>query len=629
LLLKLKKQFMKLIKIISALCLLPGFIELGMAQNVAKHKKPAYQTIQEKSFRNPAKNEALFKSNLYKRVPTGIIHPGEFEESQAVAISWSFDYDVNGNPSGLDLSSEYADVSAKLAHAIQKECSVWIRVLQTSDTTLVINNMISRGTPLTNYKFIIAPGDDWWTRDYGPMAFYSSNLDSIGFVDMKYYDGRDKDNVFPSQLAAAMGYNNYVTQLNSEGGNLMADGFGKMFFSSVVVAANADPSIHSTPWTKAQTYDTMRQIFNTPELIDLTTLNCDGGTGHIDLYVKLIDEQTIIMAQYPSEITAPDRQIIEDNYQLISGLKSTYNRPFRILRVEHPTNDAGVHSRKTCNQIDADARNFINGLTVNGSYIFPSYYDGNTGNAAQHQRIMAFYQRYMPGYNIVPIDSRDLSPLGGAIHCITMQIPVENPIRFWHPSIDGIVPALDKYHIISKISNKNGISEASCYWKKNNASSWNKVLLTDSSGYWVGDILNANLQGDDSLFYYLEAKSVNGKTATKPLNASKGAYYSMKLRYLTSIDDIEVPNLNHLFTAFPNPTNETVTIQYKLNAPSAVNIQVIDIFGKLVYESGEMTEKEGMYGVQIKTSELAEGIYLYRMVLNNEVLQSKKLLIKK
>ena len=105
------------------------------------------------------------------------------------------------------------------------------------------------------------------------MAFYSNNLDSIGFVDMKYYDGRDKDNVFPSQLAAAMGYNNYVTQLNSEGGNLMTDGFGKMFFSSVVVAANADPSNHSTPWTKAQTYDTIRQIFNTPELIDLTTLD--------------------------------------------------------------------------------------------------------------------------------------------------------------------------------------------------------------------------------------------------------------------------------------------------------------------------------------------------------------------
>jgi agmatine/peptidylarginine deiminase len=598
-----------------------------MGQTKPKFKKPARETFEEKLVRNPIKNENLFKNSLNKMVPDNIILPGEFEESQAVAISWSFDYDFNGNPSGIDLTSVYADVSAQLADAIQQECTVWIRVLKNSDTTLVLNNMISRKTPLFNYKFIVANGDDWWTRDYGPMAFYSKNLDSIGFVDMKYYDGRDYDNVFPSQLANAMGYENYVTQLNSEGGNLMGDGFGSLFFSDVIRTTNADNSIHSSPWTTNQTYDTLKRIFNTPNLSDLVSLKCDGGTGHIDLYVKLIDEQTLIVAQYPNEITANDKNIIEDNYQYLSGLKSTYNRPFRILRVEHPTDDNGNHTRKNCTQIDQDARNFINGLTVNGSFIFPSYYDGVSGNAAQHQRIMEYYKRIMPGYKIVPIDSRELSPLGGAIHCITMQIPVENPIRFWHPSWDGLVPALDKYHLVSKITNQSGIQEAKCYWKKNNASTWNSFNLTDSSGYWIGDISNAGLQDLDSLSYYIEAKSNNGKTSTKPLNANKGGYYVMKLKYATGLESNTLENNTHLFNAWPNPAKETIQIGFKLVQTETTSIRLMNLNGQIVYENNLGETQAGMHKLELNVSEFKKGMYIYQLLIEGSPIMSKKLII--
>ncbi len=616
--------------VLKGICL--SLLAFGMssssdAQTQRPAKKPAYQTAQEKAMRNPAKNENLFKRNLNKMMPLGIISPGEFEESQAVAISWSFDYDINGNPSGMDITSVYADVSAQLANAIQQECTVWIKVLKNSDTTLIKNNMVTRGMPLTNYKFIVNNGDDWWTRDYGPMAFYSKNLDSIGFVDMKYYDGRDNDNLFPSQLAAAMGYENYETTLNAEGGNLMADGFGRLFYSDVIPSINAEVGVHTSPWSTQQTNDTLLNLFNTTNLTNLVSLKCDGGTGHIDLYVKLIDEQSLIVARYPSEITANDKKIIEDNYQYLSTLKSTYNRPFRIIRVEHPTDDNGLHTNKSCAQLNNDARNFINGLTVNGSFIFPSYYDGFTGNAEQHKRIMAFYKQTFPGYKIVPIDSRELSPLGGAIHCITMQIPVENPIRFWHPSVDGIVPALSKYHIIAKIDNKSGVKEASCYWVKNNASTWNKISLIDSSGYWVGDIDNANLQGSDSLYYYLEAKSNNNKTSYKPLNAMKGGYYQMKLKYATGIETNTIESKNHLFTAWPNPAAESVTIAFKLVRTENVKVIIRDINGKVVHSQDMPQSAEGLHQFELNTSQFATGLYLYQLLLDEVPLMSKKLII--
>ena len=37
-------------------------------------------------------------------------------------------------------------------------------------------------------------------------------------------------------------------------------------------------------------------------------------------------------------------------------------------------------------------------------------------------------QEAYPGYEFVEIDVRDFDGYGGAIHCITKQIPAENPV---------------------------------------------------------------------------------------------------------------------------------------------------------------------------------------------------------
>ncbi len=618
---------MKLHKLLPALLLFIFCSQHASAQHVNRGKKPAYRTEQEKAMFYSRTHTDLFKSDAYKRVPDDIILPGEYEESQAVAISWSFDYDNQGNVSGMDLTSPYADISAQLADAIQKECVVWIRVLKNTDTTLILNNMVSRGTPLFNYRFLVANGDDWWSRDFGPMAFYHKNLDSIGFVDMKYYDGRDNDNNFPAQLAGAMGYQNYPTKLDAEGGNLMTDGYGRLFFSDVITNINASSSAHSPGWTQAVTFDTLKQIFNTPDLSKLVSLKCDGGTGHIDLYLKLIDEQTLMAAQYPSVITAQDKQIIEDNVQLLSALKSTYNRPYRILRVEHPTDDNGHHTLLRCDSLNDDPRNFINGLTVNKSFIFPSYYNGNSGNAAQHRRIMAFYKRVMPGYKIVPIDCREMSWLGGAIHCISMQIPVENPLRIWHPPVDGLVPALPKYPILVKATTPSGVDSVWCIWRKNN-STWNTITLLDSAGFWIGDIANANLSGSDSLEYFIRAKSKNGKLACKPITADSGGYYTLRTNYLSGINNpVYAESNNHLFNAYPNPASRSVNITFKLIEGSAAQIRIMDLNGKVVYQHQFENPGEGLHQTSVDISQFASGMYLYQLIINDKPVMAKRLIV--
>jgi agmatine/peptidylarginine deiminase len=536
---------------------------------------------------------------------------------------------MNGNVTGADVTSEYALVSARLTDAIQKVVPVIIRAEKASDTIAIKTYMAARSTPLTNYSFIISPGDDWWTRDFGPNGVYVGNQDSLAFIDLKYYPGRDKDDVAPIALGNMLNIPNYVTRLNAEGGNLMADGFGRTFYSDVVTSVNTDPTLVSPVFTKQEVKDKMTIMFGSNQNIELPTLNCDGGTGHIDLYLKMIDEQTLIISKYPDEITAVDKQIIENNTQLLASINSTYNRPFRVYRIPHPTDDNGNHSRKTCTQINADARTFVNGLTINNTYIMPSYSDEFDGNKVQTEQAVNLFKRIMPGYKVVDIDSRLLSELGGELHCITMQIPAENPVLFWHPSVDGYYPNItNSFHIMAKITNKSGVASAVCNWRLKGAATFNTINLTDSSGYFIGDIIANGITSADEIEYYLSATTNNGKTAVKPITAPDG-FYSIFFTQRTALEEYEVTTKDYLFNAYPNPASTQIKIPFYAKQGKIANLKIVDITGKIIKEMVSANLQNGLNEVIVDLHDLNNGIYFYTYTLDGNVIATRKLIVSK
>jgi len=586
-----------------------------LTQRIAGFKRPAQKTSQEVQL---TKQRSLNKTNtsLYtSSIPSNIKFPGEFEESQAVCISWSYDYDNNGIPTIVDTSSEYGWVSEQLANAIQPECPVWIRVKSKNDTVILKRYMKSQATPLYNYKFIICPMDDWWMRDYGPIGIYHGAADSLAFLDLKYYDGRDYDNDFPKYLADSMHIVSYETQLNAEGGNIMTDGWGKLFFSDVITSTNTDISIHNPAWTTNNTLDSCKKYFGSPTLIETKTLHCDGGTGHIDLYLKMIDDEHMMVMQMPSEVTAVDRQLIEDNLQTIKGYSTQYNRPFKIYRIPTPTDNAG-NIVKTCTKINNDARTYINGITVNKTFIYPKYSDAIDGNVAQDAAAEAYIKKIMPGYKVIGIDSRVICANGGGgeLHCITMQIPAENPLRIWHPSIEGYVPLQSKYHIIAKASNRSGIASTKCYWRKKGGATFNTLSLTDSAGYAIGDIQDNTINTSDEIQYYIGATSNNGKIAVRPIVAPQG-YYSFYFTQGVGFTSEEIELTNHLFEISPNPTSNNANLQFQLLEESNVKFIITDITGKII-QTIESHNNAGISCLKIQVSGYSTGMYFCTMTVN-------------
>jgi agmatine/peptidylarginine deiminase len=594
-----------------------------------KYSLPAHRTAAEwQKMSELSKRANVFygKAGSGLQMPANVRYPGEFEESQCVLISWSDLYDDNGNYIGADTETVWGFISAQLAVAIQPEAPVWIRVYLPSDTVRVLSFMQSLGEPLYKYRFIVSMGDSWWIRDFGPNGLYYGSQDSVAIVDVKYYSGRDKDDVYSRQIASILNVPIYESKIYAEGGNFMPDGFEKNFYSTTVRNVNTSAFTHNPVWTASQVTDTMKNIFNTSQPVELNELLCDGGTGHIDLYIKMIDEQTLMVAQYPNVIKASDRQRIEDNLQYIKTLKSTYNRPFRVFRIPHPTNDEGKYTDTTCAQMNDDARTFVNGLTINKTFIFPSYSDDTDGNKQQTEQVKKIFERIMPGYKVVPIDSRSMSPFGGELHCITMQVPAENPVLFWHPSVDGLQSMRNNYRIVARITNKSGIQSATCLWRIRNKTSWASVTLSDSAGYFIGDITPGVIAQDDVIEYYLSATTQNGKTATKPITAPDGYYMCHFTDPITSTDDVEVKAKDHLFNAYPNPATQQVTINFSALETADAQLTVMDITGKVVFTHSTVSEL-GLNKVTLDLTDWKSGVYFYSYTLGGKQIAVKKFVV--
>jgi hypothetical protein len=333
--------------------------------------------------------------------------------------------------------------------------------------------------------------------------------------------------------------------------------------------------------------------------------------------------------EYPSVITATDKKIIEDNYQYLTTLRTTYNRPFRIFRFPMPTGDNGTYNLRTCNQINSDARTYINGITLNKTFLYPSYSDSTSGNKIQTEEATALFQKYMPGYKVIPIDARASSPDGGSIHCITMQVPADNPVLFWHPSIDGFAAIQASYQIQAKITNRSGIASATCKWRLRNTGTWQSVaLIADANGLYKGNITPGMLTESDTLDYYLEATTQNGKTAVKPITAPEGFYTLQFKGYATGIDDKTVQAKNHLFAPYPNPSNDQLTVAYQTLLSTSVKLTLTDMMGKEVLTIHQSNLGAGLHNQHIDISQLSNGIYFCTLSLNEERIDTRKFIIK-
>ncbi|HPQ33338.1 MAG TPA: InlB B-repeat-containing protein, partial [Tenuifilaceae bacterium] len=242
----------------------------------------------------------------------------------------------------------------------------------------------------------------------------------------------------------------------------------------------------------------------------METLPYDG-IHHIDMHIKLLDEETLLVGQYPEGV-ADGPQIEENLNYILNNFQTPYGRPYRVFRIPMPPDESGDYPDDY-----SDYLTYTNSVILNGLVLVPIY------NLPQDDEALDVYREAMPGYEVVGINMRNVIPASGAIHCITKEIAAEDPIFIDHAPIrDEVSYSSTGYEVEAEISSYSGINDASVFWSIDTESGFNEIDMTLD-----GDVYSATIPAQSTnttVYYYISATNGNTKTLTKPLVAPEGAY---------------------------------------------------------------------------------------------------------
>lgn len=136
---------------------------------------------------------------------------------------------------------------------------------------------------------------------------------------------------------------------------------------------------------------------------------------------------------------------------------------------------------------------------------------------------------------------------------------------------------------------------------------------------------NSPLSNGDTVFTPQEAWVpfiYNGQPATFAFHHDARDMFILYLDEIAIVEDenLSVNKLNDLriVALYPNPSNEVMNISYALNNTENVQINVMDITGKVISTINEGTKAAGNQVAKINTSDFANGIYLVNFMINGQ-----------
>ena len=323
--------------------------------------------------------------------PDSIVYtPAEFDSVTGVIFAWE----------------AYPTLLTDLIKEVAENDTAWVVVDNTSEQNSVSNTLSNANVNMDRVVFQVIETNSVWVRDYGPWWIIEPE-NSLAIIDLVYNRPRPLDDTYPESAAGYFGINYYGLGLIEAGGNMLLDGQGAVIVSNVIFDGSQgfDPTLTQDQLEQYfLDYFGVHKVIVTPHLIN-------DGTGHIDMFVKLINDSTIIVGEYENQSAG-----YPGNYdicnQVASQLANETNgagRPYNIVRMPMPPYNNGI------------TYTYINSLIVNNKVLVPIY--GISTEFANDDSVLALYETIMPGVEAVGFDCNQIISANGAIHCIAMKVP--------------------------------------------------------------------------------------------------------------------------------------------------------------------------------------------------------------
>lgn len=505
-----------------------GLIFLAGAQELPKGLTPQEKSVLKSYYQNTYKSARL---ETTQKPDFAVRTPGEWEEVDGVIITWR----------------SYPAMHRDIIRALQSECKIYV---VTTDSAAVKTNITNNGGTLHNVRFIHAASNSVWVRDYGPNTVYTNTVDSLIFVDWVYNRPRPNDDVVSLRVAERLGVSIFSTtqapyNLVHTGGNFMSDGFGTAFSSDLVDEENTTVAGYGVNKTPAEVDSVLKKFMGITRNIKLPSLPYDG-IHHIDMHMKLLDEETLLVGQYPEGVS--DGPQIEANLKYImDSVKSVFGTPYKIVRIPMPVGSNGRYPNQGGNYFT-----YANALIANKKVIVPVY--GFSTDAAA----LEIYRKAMPGYTVIGINSNASISSSGALHCITKEIGARNPMLISHQALRNTTDTLSPVTFSATIAHTSGIKKAELLYRWAGQDIFNFVDMASVAG--MNDryaVTLPNPGNNKTVEYYFRAESHSGKVQVRPMPAPSG-FYSFTINH-TAPGIATAPGVNTVPSAVVTTPSEVTT----------------------------------------------------------------------
>ena len=412
------------------------------------------------------------------------------------------------------------------------------------DKELAISSIASWGGNVENITFCQGEQgfDAPWVRDWGLHAIFNENGEmklagaeyqmTTPFVTYEepevMYDAwknplttdsyeREEDKAQPG-IAKQMGLEFIKLPFALTGGNIMSDGYCKMMSMHVLKTENRAKGISDENFFQMvgeMTGMTEYSIFSN---------YANFGLQHIDCYLKMIDEETLLVSRV--SINHPLHDRYEDLLEKeVKQARTRYGRSYKIHRIDIvPFNEGS-------DELTA----YVNSIILDKTVYVPLY------GILQDQIALQQWREAMPGYEIKGFtfefaeqpEIKNLTEYErtgwgteDVIHCRTRAVWDDKMLYLSVRRLgEEVLESSDKTVNVTIIDySKMGLVEDSLELiYRINGGSWEKQPLnaTKDKELFIS-VLNG--KKGDKIDYYVCAESLSGKKETMPRVAPKGFY---------------------------------------------------------------------------------------------------------
>jgi len=262
------------------------------------------------------------------------------------------------------------------------------------------------------YRLFIAPSNDSWARDHGPLGVLVNNRPQLlNFIfngwGEKY--AADLDNRITPLLHTAGAFDDTPLQTIDfvlEGGSIETDGQGTLLTTtSCLLSPHRNGGL-----AQSAIEDRLRHYLGVQRILWLEHghLQGDDTDGHIDTLARFADPETILYVS-STDPADPNHDSLRHMEEELKKFVRSNGKPYRLIPLPSP-----VIRDSEGKFLPASYANF---LVINDAVLVPTY------GIEMDSAVLAILNHCFTGRNSTGINCRPLIQQYGSLHCVTMQLP--------------------------------------------------------------------------------------------------------------------------------------------------------------------------------------------------------------